>query len=651
MNRRDFFDPKSALLNPDLQSRFFAYSQVFAFIVFCVGLIPLLGWFFHIASLTQVMPSLPAIKPLIAISFVLMGLALLCSTYAKKRAVYLTKDLLAVVTIIVNCITFYEFALGRPLFLTTAVQQFFSLHDGSASILPPTSSLLFILSGFAILLIDTGKKRSVAQYLVLFGFIIILPSIIEHFYGIDFIYGFASHTKIALQETLALTLLYLGILFSRPASNFMSIFSSQSVGGYLIRRLLITALVLPLLLGGIAFIGNRLGWYDQEFRFLIYITAIIIIFAVIVWRNAQYIHSLDLERRRSEQFVYRLAAIVESSDDAIVGRDLKGTVTDWNRGAEELYGYKAAEIVGRPISLLFPRRAHEELHKFNSRMKAEKPVKEYEADRLTKDGSIIPVSVTASPIKNNQGKVIGVSTISRDISERRQIERQRELFISIASHELKTPVTSTKAYTQLLMKHFEKKKDEESLSYLKKMETQLNKLTELISYLLDVSTIQKGQLQLNTSTIDLEAIVEETIEELQRTTSHKIVQEGKITRKIVGDKSRLTQVLRNVLTNAIKYSPQAEKVIVSCASDKKQVKIAVTDFGIGIPKSEQTKVFDPLYRSRGAKKDNFSGLGLGLYITREIVKKHGGRIVLKSLVGKGTTITITLPVNRKRKNA
>jgi PAS domain S-box-containing protein len=428
----------------------------------------------------------------------------------------------------------------------------------------------------------------------------------------------------------------------------MSVLSSATAGGYLARRMILTGMFLPLIIGGLVLAGYKLNLYDTDFRFLLYVSAIVVFFTYIIWRNAKAIHRLDIVRRESEQSVYRLAAIVESSDDAIVGRDMRGVITDWNKGAERLFGYKAEEMIGKSIVPLFPKGGKNELLRYNTMLKKSAPVREYEAERVRKDGSIVPVSITASAIRNSSGRMVGISSISRNISERKQIERQRELFISIASHELKTPVTSTKAYTQLLEKHFEKRNDKESLDLLQKMDGQLNKLTELIGYLLDVSTIQKGQLQLKLAKIDLDALISETIDELSRTTStHTITKTGKISRKIDGDRNRLTQVFRNVLTNAIKYSPEAKKVEVTCETEPSLVRVAITDYGIGIPKEEQRKVFDPLYRTEGVKKEKYSGLGLGLYITREIVRKHGGHLSLSSTLGKGTTVTITLPTRKK----
>jgi PAS domain S-box-containing protein len=639
--RKNLLNPRLAFFNPDMQDRFIIFSKTFGVISTAIGFVVIAGWVSGITFLTHIIPGFPSMRVLSSLGLAIVGIALLCSLSSKKIWRLYAKNILAFLITLFGMISLFEYFMNSQTFITSLLQKLLSETIGG--ILPPTVSLLFVCAGLALLFLDRGKK-ALYQYFLLIGFIIVLPSIIEHFYGIDFIYGFASHTKIALHVTVVMCLLYLGILFARPGKGIMSVISSETAGGYIARRMLLTGVFLPLLIGGIAYTGNQIGWYDSEFRFLLFVALVIMVFSYVIWRNARSVHSLDIVRRESEQSVYRLAAIVESSDDAIIGRDMRGIVTDWNRGAEELFGYTADEIIGKSISVLFPESNSSELQKFNKLMRAGKAVKEYEATRITKDGLVIPLSITASPIKNDEGRVIGLSAICRDITERKQVERQRELFISIASHELKTPVTSTKAYAQLLKRHFQKKHDKESIGFLTKMEEQLNKLTELISYLLDVSTIQKGKLQLRLSQLDLNALLNETVEELQRTTlTHRIIKEGKITTKIMGDKNRLTQVFRNILTNAIKYSPNAKELLVTCETLPKSVRISVTDYGIGIAKKEQRKVFDPLYRSHDAKKDNFSGLGLGLYITQEIIRRHGGKISLSSKVGKGTTVHILLP--------
>lgn len=220
----------------------------------------------------------------------------------------------------------------------------------------------------------------------------------------------------------------------------------------------------------------------------------------------------------------------------------------------------------------------------------------------------------------------------------------RDDFISIASHELKTPVTSLKMYTQVLQKQLAKK-GEESLSHsLAKMDAQLNKLTALIGDLLNVSKIELGRLEFQEETFDLNEVVKETIEAIQPTTiKHTICLEGRIAQPVWGDKDRIGQVLTNLLTNAMKYSPQANTIIVRLTPETDVAVVSVQDFGIGIDKEHQSKIFTRFYRVSDPEEKTFPGLGIGLYLSHEIMKRHGGSLTLVSEKGKGSVFRFTLP--------
>jgi two-component system CheB/CheR fusion protein len=234
-----------------------------------------------------------------------------------------------------------------------------------------------------------------------------------------------------------------------------------------------------------------------------------------------------------------------------------------------------------------------------------------------------------------------------DITVRQQLEQQKDEFVSIASHELKTPITSVKAYTQILGKRFLKANDMKSVELITKMDAQLDKLTDLIGDLLDVTKIEAGRIQFHESHFDFNDLVEETVEELQRTTEkHHIEQELQPSRTVYGDHERLGQVLINFLTNAIKYSPHADKIIVSTASDTDNVTLSVQDFGVGLSKEEQAKVFERFYRVGGSDQATYPGLGLGLYIASDIIKRHKGRVWVESVKAKGSTFYFSLPMTK-----
>ncbi len=221
----------------------------------------------------------------------------------------------------------------------------------------------------------------------------------------------------------------------------------------------------------------------------------------------------------------------------------------------------------------------------------------------------------------------------------------RDDFISIASHELKTPVTSIKAYTQVLQKRFEKSGDSASADLLNKMDAQLTKLTTLISDLLDINKIEKGKLLFRKSKFDLNDLIYEITEEVQRTTNnHRLITRLDETKEVFADRDRIGQVIINFMTNAIKYSPNGGDVIIKTKTSRTSFTFSVQDFGIGISKNNQNKIFDRFYREKGRTTDTYGGMGLGLYISSEIIKRHKGKIWVESKKDEGSEFFFKLPL-------
>ncbi|HEX5163829.1 MAG TPA: PAS domain S-box protein [Thermomicrobiales bacterium] len=351
------------------------------------------------------------------------------------------------------------------------------------------------------------------------------------------------------------------------------------------------------------------------------------------------------ERKRAEEMRARLAAIVESSDDAIVSKDLDGVIMSWNGGAERLFGYTPEEAIGQSITILIPPDRMDEEPEILGRIRRGERIDHFETVRQHKDGTLLDISLTVSPMVDGHGRIVGASKIARNITERRALERQKDAFLGIAAHELRTPVTGIKAYTQLLARRMRKAGDASSAETLDKLDAQADRLTGLIGDLLDVTRIQGGMLPLRPAPFDLDTLLHEVIDEAQRSTSqHQIVAELAAPVTIAGDRDRIGQVVMNLLTNAIKYSPDAECVIVRSARDGENVVVAVQDFGIGIPKQDQPRIFERFYRVTSASRAGYAGMGLGLNIASEFVKRHAGTIAVDSEEGEGTTITFSLPI-------
>ncbi len=245
------------------------------------------------------------------------------------------------------------------------------------------------------------------------------------------------------------------------------------------------------------------------------------------------------------------------------------------------------------------------------------------------------------PLKDDDGNIIKWIGSVTDIHDQKLKEQKKDEFISIASHEMKTPLTSAKAYLQLLEMSLDE--NDPNFIYAKKATEATERLNKLISELLDASKIQHGKLNYNNSAFDFDRMIADTIENVQYSSiTHKIIKVGSIDKQFLGDKDRLQQVVINLLTNAIKYSPKANEVIVKIKSQNNYLHVSVTDRGVGMSEKHLEKVFDRYYRVE-EHSVHFQGLGIGLYISYDIVKRHNGNMWVESVSGEGSTFHFTLP--------
>ncbi len=244
--------------------------------------------------------------------------------------------------------------------------------------------------------------------------------------------------------------------------------------------------------------------------------------------------------------------------------------------------------------------------------------------------------------KNTGPRMIGVMF---DITERKKLEQHKEDFIGIASHELKTPITSIKAYAELLQGILDEKGDVAGVELMRKLDGQVNRLINLIRALLDTSKLAEGELQLNLSSFNLCELIEERVQELQLTSpAHHLHLSTPKETLVTADREQVGQVLTNFISNAIKYSPNGGEITISCKKNKDEIQVSVKDSGIGILKEVQQKVFERFFRANNVQESTFPGMGLGLYITAQIVHLHGGKTWVQSTPGNGSTFYFSIPL-------
>ena len=366
------------------------------------------------------------------------------------------------------------------------------------------------------------------------------------------------------------------------------------------------------------------------------------------------------EHKQAERLQARLAAIVESSDDAILSKDLNGVIQTWNAGAARLFGYRAEEVIGRPVTLLLPPERLQEEEQILARVRSGRRVEHMETVRVTKDGRRIDISLTVSPVKDRKGRIIGASKIARDITDRKRVEGElkaakeaaeaanvaKSQFLANMSHELRTPMNAILGMTGLALG--------EELSptlrdYLQTVKQSADGLLELVNEILDLSRIEAGGFQLESTPFDLGKTVEQVVKTLGVRACEKglelVCDLGNVPTQLVGDPLRLRQVLVNLVGNAVKFTSQGhggrECGRGSAEGENIVVQFAVADTGIGIAPEDQERIFAPFTQADASTTRQYGGTGLGLTITRRLVDLMGGRIWVESVPGKGSIFRFT----------
>jgi PAS domain S-box-containing protein len=362
--------------------------------------------------------------------------------------------------------------------------------------------------------------------------------------------------------------------------------------------------------------------------------------AVLVFRDVT-------EMRRAVETRLRLAAIVESSDDAIIGETLDGKISSWNKGAQRLYGYSADEAIGQPLSMLIPRDHPDELPNLMERIARAESIEHFETQRVRKDGSLVDVALTISPILNAEGKVVGASKIARDVSARKLEDRRKNEFLAVLAHELRNPLASLRNGLQVLRLA---DNDRAALAQARPMmERQLQHLVRLVDDLLDVSRISQGKLQLRKERLSLGAVVAHALEVIGQHADHghheltvKVPEEPTY---VDADKTRLAQAISNLVNNAIKYSDPGSPIWVTAEHCGNEAVITVKDRGIGIEAAMLGRVFDMFTQIDRSLEQSQGGLGVGLNIVKQLIELHGGTVTARSAgLGKGSEFSIHLPV-------
>ena len=377
----------------------------------------------------------------------------------------------------------------------------------------------------------------------------------------------------------------------------------------------------------------------------------------------------EIEARKASSIVEaRLGAIIESSDDAIVSKTLDGIITSWNAGAEALFGYTAAEAVGKSILLIVPPERHGEEADILRRLRKGERINHFETQRLAKDGRRVEISLSVSPVRDSTGTIVGASKIARDITDKKRIEREREHlldaernaraeaqrvnqlkdeFLATLSHELRTPLNAIMGWAQLM--GLGSMNEDEMREAGRAIERNARTQKQLIEDLLDMSRIISGKLRLDVQQLEPVSVVETAIETIRPSAAVKEIRIEKIldplAGPISGDPARLQQVVWNLLSNAVKFTPKGGKIQVRLERVNSHIEVSVSDTGQGIDPDFLPHLFERFRQADASTTRKHGGLGIGLAIVKEIVELHGGTVRAKSAgAGKGAVFVVILPI-------
>ena len=369
------------------------------------------------------------------------------------------------------------------------------------------------------------------------------------------------------------------------------------------------------------------------------------------------------DRRRADHALTQLASIVQTSEDAIVGEDLAGTVTSWNSGAERVFGYGLGEIRGKRAAVLVPPERRQEVQSILDRIGRGERVEHFETVRVRKDGSLVPVSLSLSVTRDGAGRMSGFSWIARDVSVQAAVRvamedaraaaersaRARSQFLANMSHEIRTPMNAVLGLTELLL---DTELTAEQRRSLAMVQSSGETLLALLNDVLDFSKIDAEHLELEDIPYDLRHVIESTASLLAVRARAKKIEliadvAADVPQTVRGDPTRLRQVLTNLIGNALKFTEQGEVVVAAAPSGQRDgrtlVAFAVRDTGIGIPESHLGAIFEEFTQADASMTRRYGGTGLGLTIARRLVAAMGGELSVTSVVGRGSEFAFSIP--------
>lgn len=614
------------------------------------------GWLTVAVALIQVLPGFPPMQYNTALGFMICGAALLAAVLDLRRPAALLGGLAAVV----GLATLFEHVFHQDLGIDELLVETYVLTGvANPGRMAPNSALALCLIGLALIALSR-RPGSGSRHLwpALLGSIVIAlgtAGLVGYAAGIPGAYQWAGFNPMALHTALGFTLLGGGLV----GLAWNAARDESADGPPWLPQLASVAVITVTLCMWYALGPGHGSDPDSTIPNLALATgllsAILLGWSVRVGQTARR-HARSLAssndalsteiqaRTRAEAAVHQLAAIVESSDDAILATTLDGRIMTWNPGAERLYGYSRTEVVGRHISVLHARQ-HDTDALFRRIVNGER-VTRLETANLTKDGRRIDVSLTVCPIADRGGRIVSASSIAHDITHRKLLDQMKDDFVGTVSHELRTPLTAIKGFIELVADGDAGPVTDTQREFLQIAARNSDKLAVLINDLIDMNLIESHRLEIQLKPLNLSPVLADvaaTFQVMAHTKGLAFRHAADSLPQVLGDSARLVQVFSNLVSNAIKYTPQGEVGLQALAKGD-SVEVTVYDTGIGLSGEERDQLFTRFFRGRSSVVTAVGGTGLGLVIAKAIVERHNGTIQVESRPGEGSRFIVRLPV-------
>lgn len=650
-------------------------ARILGFVAILIGLVVLFAWDRGTGLLGGRFSILPPTNPLSAIEIILCGLAIISILSNKLRRIVPFLSFLIITIALLKILN--AFGLNIPI-----DQIFFSQKLGlfdPPSRMAPITAISFMLSGLSFLLIDVRiKDRPASQR---FALLIIAFSLL---FSLGYLFGSIVLPELRLltynqyiflspmspYTAYVLVLIGLAILLMRSQGGIMGVIASGKETGVLTRRLTVGSLVLPIIFGYIAILLIENNYIELQLGIAIFVFLGIILTEVFLFLNSKELEDAWTQRCIVENEITKARAFDEalltSIGDSVVAMDNNGLITYLNKTAEETLGLKTETAIGKRYSDLWSLYDKDgkilptEKRPVYIALKTGKKITSILVDHynyIVKD-KMIPIDVTITPIIIND-KLTGIVEIFRDISVEVGIDKAKSEFISLASHQLRTPVTAIGWIVETFMKKYKKKLTKDQYQSLEDIHTANNLSKDLINDFLNVSRIELNISKVVLESVNVISLIKELLlEEFKLQISEKKIE---VTEKydkditINSDQQFLKVVLENLISNAIKYTPQKGKVIIEARHARsgeivggEEIKkdgylISVADNGYGIPENQQNKIFSKLFRADNVRKKEIEGTGLGLYMVKLFIERLSGEAWFESEENKGSTFYIYLP--------